>query len=80
MIYNKKVIDNLEELYCISIEDSICIQEVTVQATEIINADYKKVNASDIINSYTHLSLDEQSKLKSLLCKYKILFDSTLGT
>ena len=67
-------------MYHASIEDSICIQEVTVQATEILDTDYKKVNMLDIMNSYTYLLLDKQNKLKSLLYKYKTLFNSTLGT
>ena len=46
---------------------------------EILDNDYKKVNVSDIIDSFSHLSLEEQSKLKSLLYKYEILFDGILG-
>ena len=59
--------------------NSACIQEATVHATKVLDADYEKVNVSDVADNFTHLSINEQSKLKSLLCKHEILFDSTLS-
>ena len=62
------------------IDDSTCIQEAILWATKIPHADCKKVNTLDIVSKYLYLLLDKQSKLKSLLYKYEILFDSNIGT
>ena len=61
-------------------DDSTCIQEAILRATKILHADCKKVNTSDVVSNYLYFLLDKQSKLKSLLCKYEILFHSTLDT
>ena len=54
--------------------------EATVRATEILDADYSKADINDVVEEYSHLSLEEKTKLKYLLFKYKELFNSTLGT
>ena len=61
-----------------SAENSTNIQEVTIPVTEILDADYKKVDINLIVNDCSHLNTEEQSKLKILLYRYKSLFDSTL--
>ena len=61
-----------------SAEDSANIQEAIIYTTEILDADYKKVDINLIINNCSYLNTDEQSKLKSLLYSCKSLFDSTL--
>ena len=68
------VTDKLEDSYWMCVHDSACIHEATTRATEILDADYKKVNVLDMIKSSSYLSLDEQSKLKTLLYKCKIFF------
>ena len=47
--------------------------------TEILDTNYKKVNISDIVDMYEYLTLTKKAKLKSILCKYKTLFDRILG-
>jgi len=61
-------------------DDSTCIQEAILWATKILHVDCKKINTSDVVSNYLYLLLDKQSKLKSLLYKYEILFHSTLDT
>ena len=74
-----ETIEYFEELHRMSVEDSINIQEATIRATEILDADYKKAGINLIVNDCSYLTTEEQSKLQSLLYCYESLFNSTLG-
>ena len=76
---DKEIAGNLEDFYRMCMHDSACVQEVIARATEILDADYKKVNVSDAADNFTYLSIEKQSRLKSLLYKCEILFNGTLG-
>ena len=47
---------------------------------EILDTDYKKVNISDIVDEHQYITIKEECQLKSILYKYKLLFNGTLGT
>ena len=44
--------------------DSDTIQEATVRATKILDADCKKADISNVIDTHERLSLAERAKLK----------------
>ena len=62
------------------IQDSKFISSSTEQIKKILDAKYEKANLKNIVQTQEHLSLVQQTKLHSLLDKYKTLFDRTLGT
>ena len=62
------------------IQDSKLISSSTEKIKKILDAKYEKANLKTIIQAQEHLSLIQQDKLRSLLHKYKTLFDGTLGT
>lgn len=45
----------------------------------ILDANYKKADLQAVVESYTHLSSNEQDMLLELLADYEPLFDGTLG-
>ena len=49
------------------------------RTNQILDAEYKAADLSEIAAAATHLNKDEQSQLFLLLNKYKDLFDGTLG-
>ena len=55
-------------------EDSNINQEVMICVIEILDANYKKVNISDIVDIYEYLTLIEKA-----LYKYETLFNRILG-
>jgi len=59
--------------------DSDVIIEATNWARCILDANYEKVNIKDYVMQQSNLTINEKSKLKSLLVKYKSLFDGSLG-
>ncbi|MFM8588489.1 MAG: RNase H-like domain-containing protein [Bacteroidota bacterium] len=54
-------------------------EEATKRVVRILDANYKKANLQEIVNSCTHLSSEEQEMLLELLTEYEPLFDGTLG-
>ena len=55
------------------------LQEELCAAVKILDANYKKADINETVGGYKHLSEKQRSKLKSLLYRYKELFDGTLG-
>ncbi len=55
-------------------------QDATKRVTQILDAKYQKADLQSIDrDNCKHLSAHQQKKLKQLLKKYELLFDSTLG-
>ena len=77
---NISYIETLEHMHHIHAESPKIIQEETSQATEILDADYKKADMLDLVSEFKYLPANEQDLLRSLLHKYETLFNGTLGT
>ena len=56
------------------------LQEASAHLQKILNAKYAPADLNVVIQACRHLMEDEKSQLHALLCKYKHLFDGTLGT
>ena len=61
------------------VEEPSTTAALTKRATEIMDVKYTPADLDSIIHDCSHLSTIEKKKLSSLLYKYKILFDGTLG-
>ncbi|CAJ1955787.1 unnamed protein product [Cylindrotheca closterium] len=55
-------------------------EEELFGAAKLLDAKYKKADINADIEQMNQLSAHKKTMLKSLLCKYKELFDGTLGT
>ena len=55
------------------------VMEAIARAIDILDTDYSKTNINNVVKEYSYLSLEEKTKLKCLLFKYKELFEGTLG-
>jgi hypothetical protein len=64
-----------KELY-----ESQALNDATSHLKKILDAKYEPADLKQITQNCTHLTGDEQVKLKCLLQKYEHLFDGTLGT
>ena len=53
--------------------------EATNRVVRILDANYKKANLQEVVNTCSHLSTNEQTMLLELLTEYEPLFDGTLG-
>ena len=62
------------------ISDTPCLQEAAERIKQILDAKYTPANLEELVKGCTHLTVNEQHKLKTLLKKYEHLFDGTLGT
>ena len=62
------------------ISDSPSLQEAAERIKSILDAKYELANLNEIAKSCSHLTQNEQLKLKILLQKYQSLFDGSLGT
>ena len=56
------------------------LQEASAHLQKILDAKYALADLNAVIQVCRHLTEDEKSQLHGLLCKYKHLFDGTLGT
>ena len=56
------------------------LQEASAHLLKILDAKYVPADLNAVIQACRHLTEDEKSQLHALLCKYKHLFDGTLGT
>ena len=54
-------------------------EEATSRVVRILDANYKKANLPEIVNTCSHLNPKEQNMLLELLTEYEPLFDGTLG-
>ena len=54
-------------------------EEATNRVVQILDANYKKANLQEVVNTCTHLSPEEKDMLLELLTDYEPLFDGTLG-
>ena len=61
------------------IDDSDAIIDATERIKKVLDAKYVPANIEEVVASCTHLDYAERDKLKTLLNKYKQLFDGTLG-
>jgi hypothetical protein len=61
------------------IQDTPCLEEAAERIKRILDAKYEPANLDEIAASCTHLTEEQQTDLKTLLEKYKSLFDGTLG-
>jgi hypothetical protein len=68
----------IEDSYLIN--DSPCLQEAAERIKKILDAKYEPANLDEIVYSCSHLTQEEQIKLKTLLKQYEHLFDGSLGT
>ena len=68
---------NINEHYHIA--DSSATKEMSDRMDRILEAKYERLNITGYIDSCEHLNTVEKSILKTLLEKYDILFDGTLG-
>ena len=62
------------------INDTPCLEEAAERIKQILDAKYEPANLDEVVAEATHLSIDEQNQLKTLLLKYESLFHGTLGT
>ena len=56
------------------------LQEASTHLQKILDAKYAPVDLNKVVQMCRHLTEDEKHQLHALLCKYKHLFDGTLGT
>jgi hypothetical protein len=68
----------IEDSYLIT--DSPSLQEAADRIKSILDAKYEPANLDEIAKSCSHLTQAKQLKLKTLLEKYRTLFDGSLGT
>jgi hypothetical protein len=61
------------------IRDSVELEDSTTRIKRILDAKYEKADLSLIVEQCSHLNSEEKLSLKTLLRKYKPLFDGTLG-
>jgi hypothetical protein len=54
-------------------------EEATNHVLCILDANYKKANLQEVVDTCTHLSPEDKSMLLELLTEYEPLFDGTLG-
>ena len=54
-------------------------EEATKRVVRILDANYKKANLQEVVDTCTHLSSEERNMLLELLTNYEPLFDGTLG-
>ena len=73
----KPIDATIENLY--SVEDSEAVKDATERIKKILDAKYEPANIDDVVAGCTHLDETERKKLKTLLNKYKELFDGSLG-
>ena len=66
-------------LYAVA-TDTPLLQEAEARQKRILDADYEAVDIDGYVASLTHLSVDEQSELATLLKKHTQLFGGGLGT
>ena len=59
--------------------EEVAMHEELFAATKILDAKYEKPDISATVDTYTHLSIAERTKLKTLLYKFEDLFQGTLG-
>ena len=56
------------------------LQEASAHLQKILDAKYAPADLNAVVQACRHLMEDEKSNCMLLLCKYKHLFDGTLGT
>jgi hypothetical protein len=61
------------------IEDSVAVKDATKRMKQILDAKYEPANLDEIVAQTDHLTPNQRIKLRSLLEKYKYLFDGKLG-
>ncbi len=54
-------------------------KEATNRVVRILDANYKKANLQEVVDTCTHLSPEDKNMLLELLTEYEPLFDGTLG-
>ena len=62
-----------------AIEDSVAMNDATERIKKILDAKYEPANIDEVVAECTHLDESKRNKLKTLLNKYKELFDGSLG-
>jgi hypothetical protein len=55
------------------------MEEATNHVVRILDANYKKANLQEVVDTCTHLSPEDKSMLLEFLTEYEPLFDGTLG-
>ena len=73
----KSIDAKIEDSY--HIDDGSSMQEATERMKKILDAKYEPANIDEVVEGCIHLNDQERSKLKTLLEKYKGLFDGSLG-
>ena len=69
----------LNSTYCAYLEPA-STREATNRAVEILDANYKKADLLEVVNTHcTHLNVHRRQKLLKLLRQFEDLFDGTLG-
>ena len=61
------------------IEETMAVNQATERIREILEAKYEPADLEKVCTSQSHLIVEQQRKLLSLLNKYAGLFDGTLG-
>ena len=56
------------------------LQEASAHLQKILDVKHAPVDLDEVIQTCGHLTKDKKHQLHALLCKYKHLFDGTLGT
>ena len=73
----KPIDTTIENSY--TVDDIEAVNDATERIKKILDAKYEPVNIDDVVAGCTHLDETERKKLKTLLNKYKELFDGSLG-
>ena len=61
------------------VQDNSLLDAETDRIKQILDAKYEAANLEEIAEQAIHLSTEERKQLHTLLNKYKVLFDGTLG-
>ncbi len=61
------------------IQDSCAVHEAATRIKHILDAKYEKADLDEVARNQTHLTHEEQQKLRQLLLRHAELLDGTLG-